>query len=56
VIVIRYIETEGGPECAKCCPPPPLYGQGMGEKVALITDGRFSARLRASHQPCRAGS
>ena len=23
-----------------------IYGQGMGEKVALITDGRFSGATR----------
>jgi hypothetical protein len=33
-----------------------LYGQGMGDKVALITDGRFSAHARLLHRPCRAGS
>ena len=33
-----------------------LYGQGMGDKVALITDGRFSgAHARLLHRPCRAG-
>ena len=35
------------PACARCCrPPAALYGQGMGEKVALITDGRFSGATR----------
>ena len=33
--------------CARCCRPPrAIYGQGMGEKVALITDGRFSGATR----------
>ena len=36
--------------CARCCrPPAALYGQGVGEKVALITDGRFSG---ATHGFC----
>jgi hypothetical protein len=27
-----------------------IYGQGMGEKVALITDGRFSGATRGMHR------
>ena len=35
------------PACAKCWPTTAaLYGQGMGGKVALITDGRFSGATR----------
>ena len=31
-----------------------LYGQGMGDKVALITDGRFSGATRGFlRRPCR---
>ena len=33
--------------CARCWASPPcIYGQGMGEKVALLTDGRFSGATR----------
>ena len=35
------------PACARCCRPRrPFYGQGMGDKVARITDGRFSGATR----------
>ena len=35
------------PACARCWRPRRrIYGQGMGDKVALITDGRFSGATR----------
>jgi dihydroxy-acid dehydratase len=43
VIVIRYEGPKGGPGMREMLSTTAaLYGQGMGEKVALITDGRFS--------------
>ncbi len=43
VIVIRYEGPRGGPGMREMLSTTAaLYGQGMGEKVALITDGRFS--------------
>ena len=47
VIVIRYEGPKGGPGmCEMLSTTAALYGQGMGEKVALITDGRFSGATR----------
>ncbi len=47
VIVIRYEGPKGGPGMREMLgTTAPLYGQGMGEKVALITDGRFSGATR----------
>ena len=47
VIVIRYEGPKGGPGRREMLSPPAaLYGQGLGEKVALITDGRFSGGTR----------
>jgi dihydroxy-acid dehydratase len=43
VIVIRYEGPRGGPGMREMLSTTAaLYGQGMGEKVGLITDGRFS--------------
>jgi dihydroxy-acid dehydratase len=47
VIVIRYEGPNGGPGMREMLSTTAaLYGQGMGEKVALITDGRFSGATR----------
>jgi dihydroxy-acid dehydratase len=47
VIVIRYEGPQGGPGMREMLSTTAaLYGQGMGEKVALITDGRFSGATR----------
>jgi dihydroxy-acid dehydratase len=43
VLVIRYEGPKGGPGMREMLSTTAaLYGQGMGEKVALVTDGRFS--------------
>ncbi len=43
VIVIRYEGPKGGPGMREMLSTTAaLYGQGVGEKVALLTDGRFS--------------
>src|SRR5438874_1801224 len=50
VIVIRYEGPKGGPGMREMLSTTAaLYGQGVGEKVALITDGRFSG---ATHGFC----
>ena len=50
VIIIRYEGPKGGPGMREMLSTTgALVGQGMGEKVALITDGRFSG---ASHGFC----
>ncbi|MEE8252326.1 MAG: dihydroxy-acid dehydratase, partial [Hyphomicrobium sp.] len=47
VIVIRYEGPKGGPGMREMLSTTAaLYGQGMGDKVALITDGRFSGGTR----------
>jgi dihydroxy-acid dehydratase len=47
VLVIRYEGPRGGPGMREMLATTALlYGQGMGEKVALITDGRFSGATR----------
>jgi len=47
VIVIRYEGPIGGPGMREMLSTTAaLYGRGMGEKVALITDGRFSGGTR----------
>jgi dihydroxy-acid dehydratase len=47
VIVIRYEGPKGGPGMREMLSvTSALYGQGMGDKVALITDGRFSGGTR----------
>jgi len=43
VIVIRYEGPQGGPGMQEMlAPTSALIGQGLGESVGLITDGRFS--------------
>jgi dihydroxy-acid dehydratase len=43
VIVIRYVGPKGGPGMPEMLKPTSLImGAGLGDKVALITDGRFS--------------
>ena len=47
VLVIRYEGPVGGPGMREMLSTTAaLYGQGMGDKVALITDGRFSGATR----------
>ena len=47
VLVIRYEGPRGGPGMREMlATTAALYGQGMGNKVALITDGRFSGATR----------
>ncbi|WP_048647835.1 dihydroxy-acid dehydratase [Nitratireductor soli] len=47
VLVIRYEGPKGGPGMREMlATTAALYGQGMGDKVALITDGRFSGATR----------
>jgi dihydroxy-acid dehydratase len=47
VLVIRYEGPKGGPGMREMLSTTAaLYGQGMGDKVALITDGRFSGGTR----------
>jgi dihydroxy-acid dehydratase len=46
-LVIRYEGPQGGPGMREMLGVTALlYGQGMGEKVALVTDGRFSGATR----------
>ena len=43
VIVIRYEGPKGSPGMPEMLSTTgAIYGQGLGEEVALITDGRFS--------------
>jgi dihydroxy-acid dehydratase len=47
VFVIRYEGPKGGPGMREMLSTTAaIYGQGMGDKVALITDGRFSGATR----------
>ncbi|MGA9137790.1 MAG: dihydroxy-acid dehydratase [Methylovirgula sp.] len=47
VFVIRYEGPRGGPGMREMLSTTAaIYGQGMGNKVALITDGRFSGATR----------
>ena len=47
VLIIRYEGPKGGPGMREMLSTTAaLYGQGVGEKVALITDGRFSGGTR----------
>ena len=47
VLVIRYEGPKGGPGMREMlATTAALYGQGMGAKVALVTDGRFSGATR----------
>ena len=56
VVVIRYEGPRGGPGMQEMLSPTSaIMGMGLGEEVALITDGRFSGGTRGhlyrSHQP-----
>jgi dihydroxy-acid dehydratase len=43
VMVLRYLGPKGGPGMPEMLAPTgALIGQGLGESVGLITDGRFS--------------
>ncbi len=47
IIIIRYEGPKGGPGMREMlATTAAIYGQGMGEEVALITDGRFSGATR----------
>ncbi len=47
VIIIRYEGPKGGPGMREMLSTTAtIYGQGKGDKVALITDGRFSGATR----------
>ncbi len=47
VLIIRYEGPRGGPGMREMLSTTAaIYGQGMGEQVALITDGRFSGGTR----------
>ncbi len=47
VLIIRYEGPVGGPGMREMlATTAAIYGQGMGNKVALITDGRFSGGTR----------
>ncbi|MFM2149876.1 MAG: dihydroxy-acid dehydratase [Pseudomonadota bacterium] len=47
IIIIRYEGPKGGPGMREMLSTTSaIYGQGMGDKVALITDGRFSGATR----------
>jgi dihydroxy-acid dehydratase len=47
VVVIRYEGPRGGPGMQEMLSPTSaIMGMGLGEKVALITDGRFSGGTR----------
>ena len=50
VVVIRYEGPKGGPGMREMlAPTATLMGMGLGESVALVTDGRFSGGTRG---PC----
>ncbi len=50
VVVIRYEGPKGGPGMREMlAPTSQIFGMGLGDKVALITDGRFSGGTRG---PC----
>ena len=49
VVVIRYEGPKGGPGMQEMLAPTSyIMGQGLGESVALITDGRFSGGTRGA--------
>jgi dihydroxy-acid dehydratase len=49
VIVVRYEGPKGGPGMREMlAPTAAISGMGMGESVALITDGRFSGGTRGA--------
>ena len=49
VVVIRYEGPKGGPGMREMLnPPSAIMGMGLGNSVALITDGRFSGATRGA--------
>jgi len=47
VLIVRNEGPKGGPGMREMLSPTAIiYGQGMGEKIALVTDGRFSGATR----------
>jgi dihydroxy-acid dehydratase len=49
VVVIRYEGPRGGPGMQEMLAPTSyIMGQNLGDKVALITDGRFSGGTRGA--------
>ena len=49
VVVIRYEGPAGGPGMQEMLSPTSaIMGMGLGEKVALVTDGRFSGGTRGA--------
>ncbi|PIU57308.1 MAG: dihydroxy-acid dehydratase, partial [Chloroflexi bacterium CG07_land_8_20_14_0_80_51_10] len=49
VLILRYEGPKGGPGMPEMLTPTSLIsGMGLGEKVALITDGRFSGATRGA--------
>ena len=49
VVVVRYEGPKGGPGMQEMLSPTAaIMGQGLGDKVALITDGRFSGGTRGA--------
>jgi len=49
VVVIRYEGPRGGPGMQEMLAPTAnIMGMGLGDKVALITDGRFSGGTRGA--------
>ena len=49
VVVIRYEGPKGGPGMQEMLAPTSyIMGRGLGDKVALVTDGRFSGGTRGA--------
>jgi dihydroxy-acid dehydratase len=49
VVVIRYEGPKGGPGMQEMlAPTAAIMGQGLGESVAMVTDGRFSGATRGA--------
>ena len=49
VVVIRYEGPKGGPGMVEMLAPTAnIVGMGLGESVALVTDGRFSGGTRGA--------
>jgi dihydroxy-acid dehydratase len=49
VVVVRYEGPRGGPGMQEMLSPTSaIMGMGLGDKVALITDGRFSGGTRGA--------
>ena len=49
IVVIRYEGPKGGPGMPEMlAPTSAIMGLGLGDKVALITDGRFSGGTRGA--------